>query len=152
MAITTREAREQILEELGAAIESLALAVACVGEAYEAVSVTAADRLEGEMYRPIQRAFGRALRAHSAFARGVGFGERTFDQPAAGRPSQGAKSFIERAVEACGQADGRLSELQDSMMPTEFGDPELRAGISEVRELLGGVPNAAREFLRTLGR
>jgi hypothetical protein len=34
----------------------------------------------------------------------------------------------------------------------EVGDPELRAGLAEVRELLGAVSARAREFTRTLGR
>jgi hypothetical protein len=38
------------------------------------------------------------------------------------------------------------------MMPVEVGDPELRAGLSEVRELLSDVRARAREFTRTLGR
>jgi hypothetical protein len=38
------------------------------------------------------------------------------------------------------------------MLPIEFGDPDLRAGLAEVRELLGELPVASREFLRTLGR
>jgi hypothetical protein len=38
------------------------------------------------------------------------------------------------------------------MLPVEAGDAELRAGLTSVREPLGGVPAAAREFLRTLGR
>jgi hypothetical protein len=152
MAISTAEAREQILDELGAAVESLALAVACVGAAYEQVSVTAQDRLESELYSPVQRAFGRAMRAHSAYSRFCGLEPRAFEQPAAGRPSQGAKAFIERTVEACYDADRRVSELQDSMLPTEFGDADLRAGLAEVRDLVGGAPVAAREFLRTLGR
>jgi hypothetical protein len=37
-------------------------------------------------------------------------------------------------------------------MPVEVGDPELRAGLAEVRELLGDVRSRAREFTRTLGR
>jgi hypothetical protein len=152
MAITTREAREEILQELATAVESLALALACVGAAYEAVSVTAADRLESAVYSPVQRAYGRAMRTHNAFARFAGLEERRFEQPAPGRTSQGAKAFIERAVVACAEADRTLSELQDSMKPTEFGDPELRAGIVEVRGLISGVTVAAREFLRTLGR
>jgi hypothetical protein len=32
------------------------------------------------------------------------------------------------------------------------GDAELRAGLVEVRELLGDVRGRAREFVRTLGR
>ena len=50
------------------------------------------------------------------------------------------------------EADERLSELQDSMRPVEVGDPELRAGLAEVREALGTVQERAEAFLRTLGR
>jgi hypothetical protein len=38
------------------------------------------------------------------------------------------------------------------MLPVEVGDPELRAGLAEVRELLGGLRARARELVRTLGR
>ena len=37
-------------------------------------------------------------------------------------------------------------------MPIEAGDAELRAGLAEVRELLGQVPSATRDFLRSFGR
>jgi hypothetical protein len=45
-----------------------------------------------------------------------------------------------------------IAELQDSMLPIESGDPELRQGLAEVRELLAELPLGARDFLRTLGR
>jgi hypothetical protein len=38
------------------------------------------------------------------------------------------------------------------MLPIEVGDAELRAGLQEVRELLGEVRGRARELVRTLGR
>ena len=69
-----------------------------------------------------------------------------------GPPSQGAKGFIVQATSAAAQADLILSELQDSMMPVEGGDPELRAGLTEVRELLSPIRVSAGGFLRTLGR
>jgi hypothetical protein len=62
------------------------------------------------------------------------------------------KVFVEQAVMAAGEADRRIAELQDSMLPVESGDAELRAGLGEVRELLREVPVAARQFLRALGR
>ena len=37
-------------------------------------------------------------------------------------------------------------------MPVEAGDQELRAGLTEVRELLDGLRRRARELERTLGR
>ncbi len=38
------------------------------------------------------------------------------------------------------------------MLPIEVGDTELRAGLQEVRELLGAVRGHARELVRVLGR
>ncbi len=38
------------------------------------------------------------------------------------------------------------------MLPVEVGDPELRAGLAEVRELVGHLRRDARELVRTLGR
>jgi hypothetical protein len=49
-------------------------------------------------------------------------------------------------------ADRTLAGLQDSMLPVEAGDEELRAGLKAVREPLGGLPGNARAFLRVLGR
>ena len=59
---------------------------------------------------------------------------------------------MEAALEAIEEADGLLVELQDSMMPVEVGDPELRAGLADVRERLGVLPDRANELLRRLGR
>lgn len=152
MAITAREAREKILDDLGAAADQLALAVACLGEAYGLLSVGPADRLEAELYRPVQKAYGRCKRTHAGFAERSGLPVREFQSPAPGRPSQGVKSFLERALVATAEADRGIADLQDSMLPIESGDADLRAGLTEVRELIGGAPAATREFLRTLGR
>jgi hypothetical protein len=38
------------------------------------------------------------------------------------------------------------------MRPVEVGDPELRAGLAEVRELAGDLRQRSREFMRTFGR
>ena len=152
MAISTREARAEILEELGAAIERIALASACLGEAYEHLSVMAADRMEGELYRPVQRAYGRGQRTYSQFAERSGFEPRTFELPAAGRGSQGVKAFVERAVVAAAEADRGIAEIQDSSIALESGDAELRKGLTETREALAPLAGASREFLRTLGR
>ncbi len=69
-----------------------------------------------------------------------------------GAPSTGVKGFIDAAVDAAGRADGELAALQDSMLPVEVGDAELRAGLQEVRELIGELRGRARELVRTLGR
>jgi hypothetical protein len=149
---TALEDRRQILADLAIAIDQIALATACIGEAYEQLDVASADRLEQELFRPAQRALGRAKRTYGQFAGRADLPEREFDTPPAGLPSQGAKRFVERAAQASAEAGATLTGLQDSMLPIEVGDPELRAGLAEVRELLEEVPGRARAFLRTLGR
>ena len=152
MAITALEAREQILDELAAALDDLAVAVACLGEAYELLDDATAERLETELFRPVQKAYGRGKRTLGGFAQRFGLGTRELSSPSPGLRSQGVKRFVERAVTALSTADRKIAETQDSMLPIEAGDPELRAGLTEVRELLGGLSGTARQFLRTLGR
>jgi hypothetical protein len=152
MGITASEARDEILDDLGAATDQIALAVASLGEAYDRLSVDSADRLEAELFRPAQKAFGRSKRAHSQFAERNGIAARGFSSPSPGAQSQTVKDLVQQALVASAGADRRIADLQDTMMPIEFGDPELRAGLSEVRTLLDELPGAAREFLRTLGR
>jgi hypothetical protein len=152
VAISTAEARRQILDDLAAGLDQLGLAVACLSEAFEQLAVDAGDQLEANLYRPVQRAYGRGKRTHAQFAERVGMPGDTFEPPSPGVSSQGVKVLVERAATAVEDADRRIAELQDSMLPIEAGDGELRAGLSEVRELLEKVPTAARQFLRTLGR
>ena len=59
---------------------------------------------------------------------------------------------MSHAVEAVAEADRILAELQDSMLPVEAGDEELRVGLRAVRDPLGGLLGGARAFLRGLGR
>jgi len=152
VAITREEATQRILDELAAANDRLALAVECLGQAYELLSVDSADRLEAELFRPVQKAYGRGKRTHAQFAQRTGFAAHEVEPPSAGRTSQGVQAFVERAVEASADAGQMIAELQDSMLPIESGDPELRAGLSEVRALLEELPGPARQFLSTLGR
>ena len=91
-------------------------------------------------------------RAHTEFATRHGIADRKFEPSAPGLPSIGAKAFIENAVTAVGRADAALAELQDSLLPVDVGDPELRAALADLRELLGGFADRARELVRTLGR
>jgi hypothetical protein len=152
VSFTTAEARDRIIGDLEAAEEELGFAVASLGEGFEALPEGSADRLEDELFRPVQRAYVRTKRTRTAFAQRVG---RDTDEPQpkpVGPPSQGAKGFVQEAVGAATQADLILSELQDSMMPVEGGDAELRASLSEIRELLSPVRVSAATFLRTLGR
>ena len=141
-----------MLDTLGDAIEEIAAALAALGAAYEQLSSAPADRLEDELFQPVQAAYGRAKRTHSGFAQRHDLPVRTFAPAEAGLPSTGIRGFVDSAVESAAEADAVLVELQDSMRPVEVGDAELRAGLAEVRELLGVVGTRAREFERTLGR
>jgi hypothetical protein len=152
MAYVAREAREDLLETVAQATDAIGLALAALGAAYEQLDERSGDRLEETLFRPVQVAYGRAKRTHAAFAERHGLAGRSFEPASAGLPSQGVKGFVDRALEAVAEADHILAELQDSMMPVEVGDPELRAGLAEVRELVGGVRGQGREFLRTFGR
>jgi hypothetical protein len=152
MAYTTAEARRELLDTIAEAANELGFASACLAEAYEQLDEQSGDRLEEQCFRPVQTAFGRAKRCHTEFAVRHGLEPAAFESRPAGLPSQGAAGFVERAVEAVAAADGALAGLQDSMLPVEAGDEELRAGIKAAREPLGGLSARAREFLRGLGR
>ena len=152
MAYTTAEARQQLLETLAAATEEIGVALAALGEAYEQLDEHSAETLERELFRPVQMAYGRAQRTYLTFAARHGLAPRTFEPAPAGAPSRGVKGFLESAVEAVGSADGALATLQDSMLPVEVGDTDLRAGLQDVRRLLAGLGGRARELTRTLGR
>ncbi|HTU29631.1 MAG TPA: hypothetical protein VMF07_09635 [Solirubrobacteraceae bacterium] len=152
MAYTTAEGREQVLGDLAVAIEQIADALAALGEAYEQLDERAGDVLEEKLFRPVQSAYGRARRTHSEFAARTGLKSRSFEPHSAGRAGQSVQSLIERAVDAVSDADQSIADLQDSMLPVEVGDPELRAGLSSVRETLSGVSLRARDLTRTVGR
>ena len=152
MAYSDTEARQELLGVVAEAIDDIGRALAALGAAYEQLDERNADRLEEELFGPVQHAYGRAKRAHTEFAGRHGLTSRPFDAPSAGLPSTGAKGFIDSAVSAAARADGALATLQDSLMPVEVGDAELRSALTEVRALLGDVRRRARELERTLGR
>jgi hypothetical protein len=149
---TTAEARAQLLDLVAEAADEIALALAWLGEAYERLDENTADRLERELFRPVQSAYGRVQRTYSEFADRHDLPPRAFEPASAGAPSQSVKSLLDNAADAAGAADGTLARLQDSMLPVEVGDAELRAGLEEVRKLVGDVRVRVRELLRTVGR
>lgn len=152
MAYVTREAREQLLETVGEAIEELGAALGALGAAYEKLDEGNADRLEDELFRTVQTAYGRLQRTHAGFGERHGITTRAFTPSTPGSVTRAARDLVEDAVEGVVEADNLLADLQDSMAPVEVGDPELRAGLAEVRELIGGLEGRARRFLSTLGR
>ena len=152
MTYTNAQARQQLLDTIAQATEQLGVALASLGEAYELLDEANAERLEQEIFRPVQVAYGRAQRAHREFADRYGLPNHTFTPASPGAPSHGVKGFLDSAVAAVGGADSALATLQDSMLPIEVGDAQLRASLEEVRTLLGDVPGRAHRFVRTLGR
>jgi hypothetical protein len=153
MAYVTQEARQELLDTIGEAAGELNGAIAALGAAYEQLDEAGADRLEDQLFRPVQLAYGRAQRTATGFAERHGLpAPATAGQVSAGLASQGVRSFVEAALEHGEEADRILIELQDSMRPVEVGDAELRAGLASVRELLEQLPDRTLGFLRTLGR
>jgi hypothetical protein len=152
VAYISAEARQQLLDTLGEVTDKIGLALAFLGAAYEQLDVYTAEKLEEELFRPVQLAYGRARRTHAGFSERHGLRGRTFEPASAGVRSTGVKGFLDSAVEAVDEADRALAQLQDSMMPVEVGDAELRAGLAEVREMVAGLRARARQLVRTLGR
>jgi len=152
MTYAAADARTQLLDTVAAATEDLGFALAALGEAYELLDENSAERLEEELFRPVQAAYGRAQRTYLEFAARHELPSRTFAPATLRAPSTGVKGLLDGAVAAAGKADVALATLQDSMLPIEVGDPELRAGLRGVRELLAHVSRRSRELVRTFGR
>jgi|SRR4051812_32013857 hypothetical protein len=152
MAYITTEARKELLDRVADATNRTGAALALLGQAYEQLDADTADRLEEILFRPAQVAYGRARRTHASFAQRYGLPARTFAPHAPSGTSNDGHTTLDRAVEAIEAADQEIAELQDSLLPVEVGDPELRAGLAEVRTLLDRLPARARELGRTIGR
>jgi hypothetical protein len=152
MAYTTAQARQQLLDTVAGATDEIGFALASLGEAYERLDEHTAEDLERELFLPVQMAYGRAQRTHAEFAERHGLPSRVFGPPALRAPSQGVKTLLDNAVEEVERAESALATLQDSMLPVEVGDADLRAGLEEVRRLVGDLRGRTRQLVRTLGR
>lgn len=152
MAYSADDARERLLDDVADATDQLALAMAALGEAYEELDEHTADLLEEQLFRPVQAAYGRLRRVHSTFAARHGLAGRSFQASSGGLHSADPRVYVDRAVEAIERADQGLAELQDSMLPVEVGDRELREGLSEVRETIAELPARAHRLMRAQGR
>lgn len=152
MSYTNEEGRRRLLDDVSEAVGNLATSIACLSEAYEALDEDTADRLEAQMFRPVQAAYARAQRTYTEFAERYRLGDGRFESHSPGAVSPDPKLYIERAIEAAEAADHRIAELQDSMLPVDVGDTEVRAGLSETRSLIADVPSRGRQLMRTLGR
>ena len=156
MTYTSDEGRRELLGATAEAADTIGVALAALGAAYES-PVSTTTRRSGwsrSSSAPSQATYGRAKRSHAEFAARHGLAANVFGVAAlaAGALPLDAAGYVEQAIEATEHADDILSELQDSMLPVEVGDPELRAAIADVRTRLGEVPGRAADLLRTLGR
>ena len=152
VSYTNAQGRQQLLDALALATDQIGVALANLSEAYEQLDEATGDRLEDELFRPLQAAYGQAQRAHAEFAARHGLPARPFERAQPHMREHNARGLIDDAAAAASRADATLAELQDSMLPIEVGDPALRAALEGVRVLLDDSGRRTREITRTLGR
>src|SRR5438105_2716273 len=98
MAHTDAQARQQLLDTLAGAADDIGLALAHLGEAYEQLDESTAERLEQQLFRPAQAAYGRAKRTHADFAARHRLPGGRFEQRTVPAASHGAREPIDAAV------------------------------------------------------
>ena len=152
MPYATADARLQLLDSIVEAGEGLGAALASLTEAYELLDDGTAERLQDEVFKPLQMAYGRSRRVQSEFAARYELPGRSFEPSVRSAPGHGVKGLIDAAAGAIGGADQTLATLQDSMLPVEVGDAELRAGLEQVRSLIAPLGSRLRELVRNFGR
>jgi len=152
VSYTSAEGRRQIVDALVAAAHDADGALADLSEAYELLDELTAERLERDLFRPLQQAAGLVRRTLEQFALRHDLATPARAAAAASAHGRNPNAWVEAAAAAAARADLRLGALQDTMLPVEVGDPELRSGIERVRVLLGGISPRARELTRTVGR
>jgi hypothetical protein len=150
--MTDRDVRQGVLDTIGEAIDELGKALAAFGVAYELLDERSADRLEEELFGPVQKGYGRAKRTYADFAARYSLDASAFEQPGSSSGSRDVRRFLDTAIESVDEAEEILIHLQDSGQTVDYGDADLRAGLAGVREVVGNVRASSRLFLRTLGR
>jgi hypothetical protein len=147
MAYSKSDGQQQLLDTLAEAIDEIGGALAALGAAYEELDPNSADDLEAQLFRPVQQAYGRAQRTHAEFAARSRLAGRTFAQPEPGSRHDGARGFFGDAIDAIAAADDTIITLQDSLLPVEVGDREVRADLAAIRGILDDLPDRAEELL-----
>ena len=127
MAYTAQEARVQLLDDLAAPTTGLRAGGRGGGvrRVDERAADTPEDRSSSRSSRPTAE---RAPIRSSPSAMGCPAHVRA---SFSGDPHRRSARLPGRAIEATEEADHLIAELQDSMMPVEVGDTELRAGLSD---------------------
>jgi len=152
MSYSSEDARRQLLEDLGEAADQLGLALALLGEAYQEVDEATGETLEEQLFRPVRSAYATARRTSTGFAERHGLSSPAVEAASAPAYSGDPRVHLQRALEATERADQMIAEMQDSMLPVEVGDRELRDGLTMTRELISAVPSQGRQLLRMIGR
>src|SRR5471030_2103656 len=112
MAYTDAQARQQVLDAVASAAEGIGVAIAYLGEAYEQLDTYAAERLEDELFRPLQAAYGQAQRIHAEFAGRYGLPTHAFEAAHPQVREHDAKGIMNGAASAVERADAALAALQ----------------------------------------
>src|SRR4051794_2180202 len=94
---TAREARQELLDTLGDAVDEIAVALAALGGAYEQLTTLPAERLEEELFRPVQAAYRRAKRTHARFAQRQGLPRPAFSSSEPGPPPTRLQGVVGKA-------------------------------------------------------
>ena len=152
MTYVAAEARQELLDTLAQAAETLERGLASLGAAFDLLDEHTAERLEDDLFKPLQRAYARARTTHTEFATRHDLPTRTFASTESGHPSQGVMGFLDATVDAIEEADDIISELQDSLLPVQVGDQQVRAGLAEVRTMIGDLPAKGRRLAGLVGR
>jgi hypothetical protein len=152
VAYTNAEGRQQVLDDLASALDQVDLALDGVSGAYELLDEAAAQRVEDQLFRPLQSASAQLRRTRSEFAARHGQSADASERPPHHAASRTAAVMIQDAAAAVTRADLTLGGLQDSMLPVEVGDRELREGIERVRTGLSEFGPRSRDITRTIGR
>jgi hypothetical protein len=151
MSYTNESGRLQILEDSAEAARDLDRALVALGEAYEHLDDDHADALEAAVFKPLQGAFGLLKRTRSEFAERFALPLIEPEPAPEMAPSQ-PRELLEQAGDAVQAADDVISELQDTLLPVEVGDQELRVALSTVRTQIAYLPAACDDLIRVLGR
>ena len=151
MSYTNDSGRRQIISDCVAGANYMGDALAALGEVYELLDDQTAERMEESVFKPTQAAYGQLKRTLTEFATRFGLPQPTFPASIVPAPTD-PHTTLDRVADLVASADEAVSELQDTLLPVEVGDAELRAGLSRTRTLIGRVPASAEELIRTLGR
>jgi hypothetical protein len=151
VSYTTDSGRRQILDDAVVGANYLGDALAALGEAYELLDDHMAERMEAAVFKPTQAAYGQLKRTLTEFAARYGLPQPTFPPSMVPAPTD-PHTTLDRVADQVQSADDALAELQDTLLPVEVGDAELRAGLSRTRTLITRVPASAEQLIRTLGR